>query len=75
VTNLKSAKAIGIDPPAALLVTPCELASLTSAAGKGASIFKTMDISRHKSVDTLWATSVMPRCSRIVLARGCFESV
>ena len=26
---------------------------LTSAAGKGASIFKTMDVSRHKSVDTL----------------------
>jgi integrase len=26
---------------------------LTSAAGKGASIFKMMDISRHKSVDTL----------------------
>jgi hypothetical protein len=26
---------------------------LTSAAGKGASIFKLMDVSRHKSVDTL----------------------
>ena len=26
---------------------------LTSAAGKGASIFKMMDVSRHKSVDTL----------------------
>jgi integrase len=28
---------------------------LTSAAGKGASIFKMMDVSRHKSVDTLRA--------------------
>jgi hypothetical protein len=26
---------------------------LTSAAGKGATIFKMMDVSRHKSVDTL----------------------
>jgi hypothetical protein len=26
---------------------------LTSAAGKGASIFKMMDVSGHKSVDTL----------------------
>jgi site-specific recombinase XerD len=26
---------------------------LTSAAGNGASIFKMMDVSRHKSVDTL----------------------
>ena len=26
---------------------------LTSAAAKGASIFKLMDVSRHKSVDTL----------------------
>ena len=26
---------------------------LTSAAGKGASIFKMMDVSRHKSLDTL----------------------
>src|ERR1700750_3100111 len=26
---------------------------LTSAAGRGASIFKMMDVSRHKSVDTL----------------------
>jgi site-specific recombinase XerD len=26
---------------------------LTSAAAKGASIFKMMDVSRHKSVDTL----------------------
>jgi hypothetical protein len=30
----------------------CEPASLP-AAGKGASIFKMMDVSRHKSVDTL----------------------
>ena len=28
---------------------------LTSAAGRGASIFKMMDVSRHKSVDTLRA--------------------
>jgi site-specific recombinase XerD len=28
-------------------------AFLTSAAGKGASIFKMMDVSRHQSVDTL----------------------
>src|SRR5262245_57335119 len=27
---------------------------LTSAAAHGASIFKMMDVSRHKSVDTLW---------------------
>jgi hypothetical protein len=29
------------------------LGFLTSAAGNGASIFKMMDVSRHKSVDTL----------------------
>jgi len=36
---------------------------LTSAAGNGASIFKMMDVSRHKSVDTL--RGLRPRC-RIV---------
>jgi integrase len=33
---------------------------LTSAAGRGASIFKMMDVSRHKSIDTLRGY-VMPR--------------
>jgi hypothetical protein len=32
---------------------PLQAGFLTSAAGKGASIFKMMDVSRHKSVDTL----------------------
>jgi hypothetical protein len=48
---------------------------LTSAAGKGASMFKMMDVSRHKSVDTLRGYDAMPNCSRITLALGCFEIV
>ncbi len=36
---------------------------LTSAAGKGASIFKMMDVSRHKSVDTL--RGLRPRCGAV----------
>ena len=47
---------------------------LTSAAGKGASIFKMMDVSRHKSVDTLRATSVMRSYSRIMREPGCCEA-
>jgi integrase len=46
---------------------------LTSAAGKGAS-FKMMDVSRHKSVDTLRATSVMRSYSRIMREPGCCEA-
>jgi hypothetical protein len=37
-----------------LLDIPCEPDFLTSAAKRGASIFKMMDLSRHRSVDTLW---------------------
>jgi hypothetical protein len=43
---------------------------LTSAAGKGASIFKMMDFSRHKSVEAMCLT---PSYSRIMRARGCCE--
>jgi hypothetical protein len=46
--------------PAALVSTPqsspltrCDRGFLTSAAAKGASIFKMMDQSGHKSIDTL----------------------
>jgi len=39
---------------------------LTSAAGKGASIFKMMDVSRHKSVDTLRGYATQS-CSRLAL--------
>ena len=42
---------------------------LTSAAGKGASIFKMMDVSRHKSVDTL------PSFSRIMPERDCSKGL
>jgi integrase len=47
---------------------------LTSAAGKGASIFKMMDVSRHKSVDTLRGTSATLSCSRTTRAQVCFEA-
>jgi integrase len=48
---------------------------LTSAAGKGASIFKMMDVSRHKSVDTLrGATSAMRSYSRIMRGQVCCEA-
>lgn len=39
--------------PAFVAGHPLQAGFLTSAAGKGASIFKMMDVSRHKSVDTL----------------------
>ena len=46
---------------------------LTSAAGKGASIFKMMDVSRHKSVDTLRGYATQS-CSRTTQAQACFEA-
>ena len=47
-----SARRVGLDPK---LFSGHSLRSgfLTSAAGRGASIFKMMDVSRHKSMDTL----------------------
>src|SRR5882762_10276975 len=42
---------------------------LTSAAGKGASIFKMMDVSRHKSVDTLRGYSHQTKPSTVKTAR------
>jgi integrase len=47
-----SARRVGLDPK---LFAGHSLRSgfLTSAAGRGASIFKMMDVSRHKSMDTL----------------------
>ena len=47
-----SARRVGLDPK---LFTGHSLRSgfLTSAAGRGASIFKMMDVSLHKSMDTL----------------------
>jgi formate dehydrogenase assembly factor FdhD len=48
------------DDPARLRLNPKQFAGhslragfLTSAASRGASIFKMMDVSRHRSVDTL----------------------
>jgi site-specific recombinase XerD len=46
---------------------------LTSAAGNGASIFKMMDVSRHKSVDTL--RGYVRDAELFTLALGCFEIV
>src|ERR1700752_113426 len=47
-----SARRVGLDPN---LFAGHSLRSgfLTSAAGRGASIFKMMDVSRHRSMDTL----------------------
>jgi site-specific recombinase XerD len=42
----------GIDP-ATVSVHSLRVGFLTSAAQRGASIFKMMDVSRHKSVDTV----------------------
>ena len=39
--------------PAFVASHPLQAGFMTSAAGKGASIFKMMDVSRHKSVDSL----------------------
>jgi Phage integrase family len=46
---------------------------LTSAAAKGASIFKMMDQSGHKSIDTCAVMSVMQNYSRITREPDCFE--
>jgi len=46
------AKRIGLDP-VAFSGHSLRAGFLTSAAAKGASVFKMMDVSRHKSVDTL----------------------
>lgn len=46
------AEAAGLDPEA-FAGHSLRAGFLTSAAGRGASIFKMMDVSRHKSVDTL----------------------
>jgi hypothetical protein len=45
---------------------------VTSAAGRGASIFKMMDQSRHRSMDTLRGY-VRDYSSEITRARGCCE--
>ena len=47
---------------------------LTSAAGKGASIFKMMDVSRHKSVDTLRGYVRDAELLRITRGRGCSKT-
>lgn len=44
---------------------------LTSAADRCASIFKLIEVSRHKSTDTLGATFARSRSSRITQPRGC----
>ena len=46
------AKRAGLDP-AQFAGHSLRSGFLTSAAGRGASIFKMMDVSRHRSVDTL----------------------
>ena len=48
----RHAQRVGLDP---MLFAGHSLRAgfLTSAAAKGASLFKMMDVSRHKSVDTL----------------------
>ena len=44
---------------------------LTSAAAKGASVFKMMDVSRHKSIDTLRSLFAMLRYFAITREMGC----
>jgi hypothetical protein len=44
---------------------------LTSAALRGPSIFKMMDVSRHRSVETFEAISATPNYSATMPARGC----
>ena len=48
---------------------------LTSAASRGASIFKMMDVSRHRSVTRCAAMFATPSCSRITPERGCFRDL
>jgi hypothetical protein len=48
----RCAGTVGLDP-AAYAGHSLRAGFLTSAAAKGASVFKMMDVSRHKSVDTL----------------------
>ena len=51
-TGLRVAKRVGLDP-ALFAGRSLRAGFLTSAAKRGASIFKMMDVSRHRSVDTL----------------------
>jgi hypothetical protein len=46
---------------------------LTSAARRGASVFKMRDVSRHKSMDVLQAYVATPTCSEIMPERDCCE--
>jgi hypothetical protein len=48
----RHALALGLDPRA-FAGRSLRAGFLTSAAARGASVFKMMDVSRHKSVDTL----------------------
>jgi hypothetical protein len=47
---------------------------LTSAAGKGASIFKMMNVSRHKSVDTLRGYVRDAELFKDHAGAGCYDS-
>jgi hypothetical protein len=46
---------------------------LTSTAGIAASIFKMIDVSRHKSIDTLRATFATRSYSRIMRGLACSD--
>jgi site-specific recombinase XerD len=66
------AERVGLDP-ALFAGHSMRSGFLTSAAKRGASIFKMMDQLRHRSVETLRATSAMQKSSRSMRAQGCCE--
>ena len=66
------AERLGLDPKA---FSGHSLRSgfLTSAAARGASLFKLADVSRHRAWTPCGAISAMPRCSRTTPVRDCFN--
>jgi integrase len=64
------AERVGLDP-ASFAGHSLRAGFLTSAAQRGASIFKMMDVSRHRSSTHYAATSAMPRFSKITRGLDC----
>jgi hypothetical protein len=68
------AQRVGLDP---LVFSGHSLRSgfLTSAAKRGASVFKMMDVSRQSRSTRSVATSVMPSCFRTMRGQGFFDAL
>jgi len=73
IRKLSMTRSSGVvtNDPAFVAGHPLQAGFLTSAAGKGASIFKMMGVSRHKSVDTLRGHVRDASYSRIMPGLDC----